>query len=107
LKLGGSPESVFWAANITMFISELVSVFVLKRYIRYSIRNYLLNVHGRCIVVSLIAAVVLYYFTGMMDEGFGRLFITILISVILVTALGFTIGIDKEIRNRIYALMKK
>lgn len=101
LKLGGSPESVFWAANITMLLSELVSVFILKKYINYSIVNYLLNVHGRCFLVSLITAVILYYFTHTMESGFIRVILTCVISTISILAVGYAIGINNAVRNKV------
>lgn len=65
LKLGGSPESVFWMANLTMFLSEFASVLVLKRYIKFSIRDYLSEVHGRCLLVAAISLLYpTFYMTG-------------------------------------------
>lgn len=101
LKLGGAPESVFWAANITIFLSEFISVFILKKYVDYSIVKYLSNVHGRCFLVSAIAAIILYYFTHTMESSFIRLMLTCIISIVSVTVVAYTIGIDAMVRGKI------
>lgn len=98
LKLGGSPESVFWAANISMAISEFVSVFILKRYVSYSISNYLFNIHGRCLLVSILAAIVLYFIQQMFNPSFMRVIFMSVSSVIIVGLLAYFIGINAYLR---------
>ncbi len=107
LKLGGSPESVFWAANITMIVSELISSFILRKYTGWTLKNYLLNVHGRCFLVSLIVAAVLYYFTRSMESSFVRLVITCLISIVFVGVTAYTIGINAIVRDKVNAFIYK
>lgn len=105
LKFGGTPESVFWAANITMIISEFASVFILKRYVRYSIKRYLLNIHFRCFLISIIVSAGLYYFTHSTESSFLRLVLTFLISAVSVSIVSYTIGMDNEMRKKINRLL--
>lgn len=98
LKLGGNPESVFWAANISMIASEVVSAFILKRYIPYSIPSYLFNIHGRCLLVSILAAALLYFVQQLFEPGFMRVIIMSISSVIIVVFLAYTIGINAHLR---------
>ena len=107
LKLGGAPESVFWAANITMFISEFASVFILKKYIKYSISKYLLNVHARCLLVTAVSFIGPYFlFDKLMDEGFVRLIITTILTTISVGAVSITLGMNKEMRMKLILIIK-
>ena len=98
LKLGGSPESVFWAANISMIFSELASVFILKRYIKYSISDYLLNIHGRCLLVSVFAEFILYFIQQIFESGFLRVIVMSISSVIVISLLAYLIGINADLR---------
>ncbi|MCM1218485.1 MAG: hypothetical protein NC548_28690 [Lachnospiraceae bacterium] len=107
LKLGGAPESVFWAANISMLLSEITSVFILKRYINYSITDYLYNIHGRCFVVSVIATIILYHISQLFEASFLRLILVCLSSVIVVSALAYTIGINKDMRIGLNKFIEK
>lgn len=107
LKLGGVPEMVFVAANISMIISEFVSVFILKKYIDYSIGNYLLNVHCRCFVVLIISFIIPYFlFDRFMQPSFMRLIITCIITTLSVIITSFCIGVNAEDRIKILNLLK-
>lgn len=106
LKLGGSPESVFWAANITMFLSEIASVFILKKYIKYSLINYLLKVHIRCLAVTAISFIVPYLlFDSFMEESFLRLIITGSLTTISVVITCLYIGMDQDTRHNLFKLI--
>lgn len=106
LKLGGSPESVFWAANISMVVSEFVSMLILRRYIKYSILNYFVNIHGRCFFVSIAAAVILYCIQQQLEFGWCRLILMSLSSVIIIGILAYMFGIDSTLRNGLNRLVR-
>lgn len=107
LELGGSPESVFWAANISMLASEIVSVFVLKHFIDYSIIRYLCVVHGRCVLVSFVSFVIPYIvYDKFMDPGLLRLLITCIITTISVAFTSFFIGMDRTMREKLVGIIK-
>lgn len=52
LKQGYSPISVFVITIIMTLFAEIVACFVLKRYLDYSVKDYLIQVYGRCLLVS-------------------------------------------------------
>lgn len=106
LKLGYDANSVFWAANISMIISEIASVFILKKYIKYSISKYLLQVHCRCLMVCAVSFIIPYIlYTRTMDEGFIRLIITCILTTLSVTITVYTIGMDKAMRKKIVQII--
>lgn len=108
LKFGGSPESVFWMANLTMFLSEFASVLVLKRYIDFSIRDYLSDVHGRCLLVAVVSFIVPYLlYDRWMDESFLRLLVTCILTTISVTFTSLYLGMDGHLRFRLVQIIKK
>ena len=107
LKLGMSPESVFWAANISMAVSEVASVFILKRYVDYSIVSYLASVHGRCIIVTALSAIVPFLlFDRWMEPSFLRLMSTCLLTSLSIMFVVFTIGMDREMRVKLMGFVK-
>lgn len=107
LKLGSSPEAVFWMANITMLLSEFASVLVLKRYIKYSVCDYLLQVHGRCLFVASLSFVIPYLLHDKwLEPSFVRLLLTCTLSIISVCFISFYCGMDKHLRSRILQIIR-
>lgn len=108
LKMGMSPESVFWAANISMALSEVASVLILKRYIDYSVTSYLMSVHGRCIIVAALSAIVPFLlFDRWMEPSFLRLMTTCVLTTLFIMAVVFTIGMDREMRVKLMGFFRK
>ena len=108
LKMGFSPESVFVTANATMILSELVSVFVLKKYVSYSIHRYLLAVHGRCLLVACLSMLVpMLVYDKWMDATFGRLVVTCLISTASIGVVVLAVGLRSGIRDRLYCELRR
>lgn len=102
LKLGYSPESVFIAANITMALSEIASVFILKKYIKFSIIDYVKQVYCRCIFISFVSSflpILVYKFID--NSSFVDLLITILTSTISSGISIWLFGINSELRKKI------
>ena len=107
LKMGMSPESVFWAANISMAVSEVASVFILKRYVDYSIVSYLASVHGRCIIVTALSAIVPFLlFDRWIEPSFLRLMSTCLLTSLSIMFVVFSIGMDRETRVKLMGFVK-
>lgn len=108
LKLGGNPESVFWVADITMLLSEFASVLVLKKYIDFSIRNYLIEVHGRCLLVASVSFIVPYFLYDIwINESFLRLVITCILTTVSVAFTSLYLGMDRHLRSRLVQIIKK
>lgn len=108
LKLGGRPESVFWMANLTMFITEFVSTILLKKYIVFSAKQYMLKVHGRCLLVTAVSFVIPYLiFNKWMEESFVRLIITSILTTFSTLITVYCIGLDKEIRSKLKIILKQ
>lgn len=107
LKLGGEPESVFWAANITMFLSEFISVFIVRKYVEYDIANYLLNVHFRCAFVTAISLVIPYLvYDRFMEPSFIRLLLTMVISTLSIISTVWVIGLNRDMRQKVVLMIK-
>lgn len=106
LKLGMAPEAVFWAANITMFVSEIASILILKKYVTYSISSYLFHVHGRCLMISCVSAIIPFlFFDKFMEPSFVRLLLTGVMTTIFIAVSVLTLGMDKEMRKKLMTLI--
>lgn len=107
LKMGMQPEAVFWAANISMIVSEFASVFVLKKYIQYSIPLYLLRVHGRCFLVTCVSGIVpLLLYDKFMEPSFVRLLLTCFTTTLSIAITVLTMGMDQDMRAKLVELIK-
>lgn len=107
LRLGGTPESVFWAALITIFLADLTGVFVLRRYVVFSIPKFLLNVHVRCMAVAAISCAIPYLVYDKWHEpGLIRVIGNSALCVVSVCVTSFIIGMNSEMRHKIIALLK-
>lgn len=107
LRMGGESESVFWAANITMLLSEFISVFIVRKYVEYNIADYLLNVHGRCAIVTVISLLLPYFlFDRYMEPSFVRLILTCCLSTISIVATVWCIGMNKDMRQKTVSFIK-
>lgn len=101
LKMGGEPESVFWAANITMLLSELISVFIVRKYVEYNITDYFLNVHVRCVIVTVVSLLLPYFlFDKYMEPSFMRLILTCCLTTISIVVTVWCIGMSKDMRRK-------
>lgn len=107
LKMGGNPESVFWAANITMFLSEFISVFIVRKYVEYNIADYFLNVHARCAIVTVVSILLPYFlFDRYMEPSFMRLILTCCLTSISIVATVWCIGVNKDMRQKTVFFIK-
>lgn len=107
LKLGCSPESVFLTSNITMVVSEIASIVVLKRYVRFSARGYLMSVHVRCLIVTVVSFLVPYLiYKNIFEESFFRLIVTAFITTVFSAITIWFIGLDKESKASLKKIIK-
>ena len=99
LKAGYAPESVFVAANITMFLSEIASVIILRFYLKRPITSYLTKVYIRTAVIaisSFMLSSVAFRHISIHDATFVRLVFTTLTTSVIT---GLIIVIfDQDIR---------
>ena len=101
LKMGGEPEMVFVAAIITVVCSDLVSIFVLKKYVNFSVRHYLKEVHLRCFSVLVLSSAISYYLFDLIPKGGWRFIYTCFVSCCSTSICCFYVGMRREMRLNI------
>ena len=108
LKLGGNPDSVFWTAIVCMAISEAASIFILKKRIDYSVRSYVLNVHIRCIFITVISLIIPYILKDRIAlHGFGGFIVIGIMTTVSIIITSYSIGLDKEMKHKINNIFKQ
>lgn len=108
LKQGFEPESVFIAAIITMLISEVFGIIILRMYIKYSIFDYLRDVYGRCILVTSTSLALTYYLHSLIQgSGFIKLITTCVITIISVVIMCYYFGFNSSVKNKIKIFIKE
>ncbi len=58
LYLGASPESVFIVAIGTSIMTEMLRIYMLKKMVQLPVKNFMINVYIKSIIVALISAVI-------------------------------------------------
>lgn len=107
LKMGYDPNSVFWTAIASMLLSEVAGIIIMKSRINCSVRNYVLNVHVRCLIVTgLSLAIPLTVHNHISIQGLAKLIIITLITTLSILLVSYYAGLDKGMRQKINGVIK-
>lgn len=106
LRIGYEPESVFHATNIVMVLSEISALVVLKMYFDYSVRDYVVTVYLRCIVVTAVSSIIPYFGYSLFGPSFVRVLWTGMLTTLSVGVAALYIGIDKADRVKLFNVAK-
>jgi O-antigen/teichoic acid export membrane protein len=111
LKAGYGPNSVFWGILITTVVTEFSNLVILKRYIKYSIKNFVMTVHGKCLLVvvaSLIIPLLLHY---KLNSGLERTILVTIGSTFSIVVSAYFIALtghqQAKVRHRLKIMYKK
>ncbi|MBQ0089035.1 MAG: lipopolysaccharide biosynthesis protein [Prevotellaceae bacterium] len=108
LKLGGAPYMALLPCIFTNFLSIILRIVILHNYLpQYSIREYLLGIVTRCLLIFIIAFALSYYVHSLFNEGIGTVLLTSTISVIICALLMFFIGLDRREKEFIISKILK
>ncbi len=108
LKLGFAPESVFLSAILTMVVSEFASVLILRKYIDYSIKKYMLNVHLRCLIIALVSFVAPYFIVKFyLVNSFVHLLFTIFVTTLAIFVTVWFLGLSKSMKTKVKSMVGK
>lgn len=107
MKLGCSPNSVFWGMLGTTVVADCTNLFILRRYISYSILEFVKQVHVPCAVISFITLTAMYPFYELMAEGWTRLISSTLLSTIIILFFTWRLALTAEQRHKIINTLKK
>ena len=106
LKFGFSPNAVFWGMLGTTLLSDVTNLFILRRYVQYSISDFLKKVHLKCFLITLMTLAVVLPVTFSMDDGFCRLFVCTFVSILSVSVLSWIVALNKHQREKAISIIK-
>ena len=110
LVLGAPAYSVFIIHFCVETITQIPRMYLLRKLIDLSIREYIYNIYLRILIVVLISILLPLYLHCQMSEGFFRLVCVGSVSVvsvgITVFLLGLTVGERKFITNKVMNLLR-
>lgn len=106
LKLGFGPESAMIVSLIMSVIVQIVRLFVLRKLLPFSIRNYFVKVIIPTIMVFLLSSILPYLCKHIMPNALLYSFIVCFISVVSVGIFAWFVGLNKEEKNLLLSKIK-
>lgn len=100
------PNYIFVGMLLTTIIADISNLLLLKKYIRYSIRNFLVKVHIPCLAITVLSIIPIFICHQLLSETFINLIILILITIITISFFTFYLGLTKEVRQKYIAIIK-
>ena len=106
LKMGGTPESAIWVSFIAMAIAQVFALLILKRIVHYSIKQYLRYVILPFLWVLALSSIMSYTPHYLMNEGFLRFIVVLLVSIVTVIFLTYYTALDSGEKHLVSELIK-
>jgi O-antigen/teichoic acid export membrane protein len=111
LKAGYGPNSVFWGMLITTVVTEFSNLMILKRCIKYSIRDFVIKVHGKCLMVLFISLIIPLLLHYKLSSGLERTMLVTVGSTISIAFSAYFMALTKhqqvKIRHNMKIMYKK
>lgn len=113
LKLGGNPYQAMLPSLATTFCTVLMRIYLISKQLPmyYSVGEYLRTIVLRCFLVFGIVALASWYIRSLFEENFISFIITSLISVIIIIAVVYLLGLNAyektKVRLKVNTQIKK
>lgn len=99
LKLGFSPNSVFWVCLVITFLNYIVSVVILNRLVPFSLKEYCFKVILPLLLMSVIAIPVPLCSRLVMNSGWLRLMVVTSVSMVSTIISAYYLALSKSERG--------
>lgn len=108
LKIGGvEPEFILWALVAFTLIGQIIRLILTRHYVGMSIRQYLAKVLLPILLVSVVSPILPGLIVHFMPATFGRLCITVAVSIISVALCVFALGLNSGERSTLLKHLRK
>lgn len=111
LKSGAPAYCTFLFIFVFEIISQIARMFILRKLIKFSIRDFTKRVYIPTFLVACMSTIFPYILCHVTEVCFTRMILTVTLSILSVTIWGYTLGITKDerifINHKIHSLMKK
>lgn len=105
LKLGLNPNYVFVGVIGTSMIADATNLIILRRYINFSILEFLRIVHLRCACHAIVTAIVPICILILMEDSFMRLVVVVISAIIMSALSGLYIALEKHDRDYVLSFV--
>lgn len=107
LKMGCSPNSVFYAMLLTVGMADISNMFILKRCVRFSIVDFSLKVHLKNFVIAVFSVAVVYFVHQRLDIGLLRLVAVLFVSTISIILCAWFVALNSNQREAVIKKVKQ
>ncbi len=104
LRLGYSATLTLYIWAVGNIICAIFRTIYMKYYINISLKKYFFDVFTKMIIVTILSLIIPYYLSITIHSAFQKLFLTTLISFIVVGLFTFTIGLNKNEKQFVLTL---
>lgn len=96
MKLGAEPEVAIWMSFVSMLFAQVIALLILKTIVSYSLKDYCKEVFVPFFYVVITTLWVPFFLHALVDEGFVRLILVILLCIISILLSAFFIGLNSR-----------
>lgn len=104
LRLGAPPQSVFIVSLIATFLHFLIELLIVAPKISISIREHLVQVLGRAVLVGLLSFSVSFVFSQALEDNILNSFLVMVFSMLCVAVFSLFVGLSPS--ERLHLLQK-
>lgn len=106
LNKGGNPVTVFIVSLLVSIVMFIVALFIMRKEIGIQLTDYYKGILLPLVSVVIITAGFPWLVSYSLQDGFLRLFVVTIVSVLVVISCGFYIGLDANERTLVVTYVK-
>lgn len=106
MRFGAAAESAFICTFVFSALSHIVSLFILRSLVQYSIRDYVKKIIYPFIILVSITFLFPLLIHYLLPEGFLRLILVLLASLFSIAPVSYFVTIDSDERNMIKSFIQ-
>jgi len=106
-KLGASFYYALYISILVSLLQCVVNVYFAYETFSYDVREFILSICPRCIVLVALVLPIIYFFIHSYDSSFYRLILTVLFSFILLSVIGYCVVLNSKERTMVKNYVKK
>lgn len=107
LKLGAPSEAVFVVNLIMLFIALVGKVYIMKKYIFFSLKEYFSSIVLRCLIVGFVSSIIPIFIENIIENKITRFFTVCTTCFFSVLATVLLLGMNSQERTWIFAKINK
>lgn len=103
LQLGYPPYSVMWPSILTYAVALIFRIWLIHHYLpEYGIKEYLLQVVLRSIIVFVISYVICFWFQTLLSSTLWDLVLSVIFCFVIILIVSLTLGVTSKERKLLF-----